>query len=211
MKESPTRVQRFFRQWQEHHIVSIVLIVCISIIGVATFTDSIDKLLQFSKKYIFTSTPQSKRVKFDAPGSKPAEPIASESRPVDSKQPFQKTKPKRKPELSKEVSTKVEGKLTTTLKTEPIPPETRPFDSKHLLPKVQPAKGDPQPSKEVPPEVNGKLAATLKTVTSASDIREVVSTAASALLGETTNDRVRSVAALLSNLPRTLTQERSHC
>jgi hypothetical protein len=55
MKESPARVERYFRRLQDRRIVSILLIFCISLISLATFTDSIDKHVQFSKKYIFTS------------------------------------------------------------------------------------------------------------------------------------------------------------
>lgn len=155
MKEAPTRIERFFRRLQDHPFVSVVLIVCLIIIGVAKFTDAIEKLVKLGQKYVFTFSPQMNRAASDALGPKPAVPIASEIRPVDSKQ---------------------------------------------LLPKEQPNRG-PKSSKEVPREVDGKLAATLKTVPPAHEIREVVSVAASALRGETTSDRVRSVAALLSNLP----------
>lgn len=158
MVETPTRVQRFFRRLQDQPFVAVVLIVSLIVIGVGTFTDAIDKLVQFSKKYVYTSSPQSKRATSDAPIPKPTVPIASETRPVDSKQLLPKEQPKRESELSK----------------------------------------------EVPPDVDGKLAATLKTVPSAREIREVVSAAASALRGETTSDRVRSVAALMSNLPEDL-------
>ena len=158
MVEAPTRVQRFFRRLHDQPFVAVVLIVCLIVIGVATLTDAVDKLVQFSRKYVYTSSTQSKRATSDAPRPKPTLPIAFETRPVDSKQ---------------------------------------------LLPKEQPKK-EPELSKDMPPEVDGKPDPNLKTVPSAREIREVVGAAASALRGETTSDRVRSVETLLSNLPEDL-------
>jgi hypothetical protein len=59
LEGNPTRVERFFRRLQNHPLVGGVLIFCAIIIGVATFTDAIEKLLEFGKKHVLVSSPQS--------------------------------------------------------------------------------------------------------------------------------------------------------
>lgn len=53
MSEDTTIVKRFINNVQNHRILAIILIVCSVIIGVASLTDSIDKILTFTKKYFF--------------------------------------------------------------------------------------------------------------------------------------------------------------
>jgi hypothetical protein len=81
--------------------------------------------------------------------------------------------------------------------------EKSPTIPKLPLPKEQPARGSDL-SKETPSKVEDKLNTTTKAEQPASDIRKAVIVAVSALRGETTNDRVRSVGALLNNLPMDL-------
>jgi len=53
MREDNTRVQRFFNQLQNHPVMAVVIIVGIVIIGLATFTDSLDKLVNLAKKHLY--------------------------------------------------------------------------------------------------------------------------------------------------------------
>lgn len=130
-------------------------------------------------------------------------PITSESIPVDSNQNHSKKQSIREIKLSKEAPFTVDHKPTAALKIAHSTSENKLGDSTTHPPTEQPQK-EPKPSKEVPSEVDDKPVVTLKAVVSDRNIREAVSAAASALRHETTSDRVRSVAALLNELPENL-------
>jgi hypothetical protein len=71
--ETTTRVEAFLNKCKNHPYLWIPLIIGIVVIALASFTDSIDKLIQFSSKYIFT--------KQTASNTKPkADPIISATR-----------------------------------------------------------------------------------------------------------------------------------
>lgn len=48
-----TRVERFFKWCKNHSIISVLIIIAIILIGLGSFTDSIDRIIIFTKKYIF--------------------------------------------------------------------------------------------------------------------------------------------------------------
>ncbi len=149
---------RFIKWCKNNRLICAILICFLIVVGVATFTDAIDKLVQFSHKYLYTPSPQSKPTTSYAPRPKPNVPIA---------------------------------------------PEIPLVDSKQHLPKEELRK-DPEPLKTATATVDDKPVTVPKAARSASEIRQAVSAFGAALRGETTRNRVRSVAALLKSLPEDL-------
>lgn len=202
MTESYTRVQLFFRRLQEHRILSILLIFCLCIIGLASFTDSIDKLLQFGKKYIFTSTQQPKQAPSNDIKSISASPINIDTRSVQSKQASSKEIIKSSKEESKKISISPASSLNENLRAKPISSEKGSVDSGQVLGKSKLAQKIMTESKVIPP-LAVKIS-TEKNVASGNNVRASVGVAVAAMRNETTNDRVRSVSALLGSLPEDL-------
>ncbi|MBN1553834.1 MAG: hypothetical protein JXA11_03760 [Phycisphaerae bacterium] len=84
-------------------------------------------------------------------------------------------------------------------------PDASPVDPKHPLPKKEPKENTNPSEKKSQGFDNIDSTPTLPPIRqSNSDIRKTVNVAATALQGETTSNRVRSVEALLSNLPENL-------
>ena len=60
-KEDTTRVQRFLNRLQNHPVLAVFIILCIIIISLSTFTDSIDKLASFAKRYYPKKSPKQQK------------------------------------------------------------------------------------------------------------------------------------------------------
>lgn len=78
--EETTIVKKFINWLQNQRILAILVIVCLVIISVASFTDSIDKLVTFTKKYFHV--PSTSKVIPDVSGSQNSNSPASSSNSI---------------------------------------------------------------------------------------------------------------------------------
>lgn len=61
--EKDTRVKRFFRKTKNHPILYIIIVLLILIISLSKFTNAIDSIITFSKKYLQKQKFQEKNIK----------------------------------------------------------------------------------------------------------------------------------------------------
>jgi len=156
VKEDTTRVQRFFNRLQNHPILAFILIICIVIISLGTFTDSVDKLVSFAKKHL----------------------------------------PEKPPKQQELLETRVSKPVKEEQKESPVAID----NAAVKVPQHEREKDEELPKEKLLPATDKSLVPPTAAVF-LTEIRSSVKAAATALRGETTSDRVRSVGTLLPNLP----------
>src|SRR3972149_4198144 len=210
MSEETTIVKKFINWLQNQRILAILVIVCLVIISVASFTDSIDKLVTFTKKYFYV--PSTSKVTLDVSGSQNPNSPASSSKSI---------KREVQPKLDKEATLTSKKSQHTISNGKPSDPKPvaierntqvaedkqspRLFNSGSSTEKEMQTylakEGKTTSQNKGSSPVIDKSIPVSKSDKDALEIRASVKVASVSLRGETLSSRVLSIGALLPSLP----------